>query len=219
MFGTRISSKRMYGSCPKAFKLLGSWEEKVCSDLNALSAAKSSKFIIMKGIITETELDFLVDTWAEVSVIPSSFAKQKGFMLSSQRKILTMLDGTVVSCDGIVTMPVKFQDTYIMEDFYVEDKASHGIIGLDILAHLNAKIDTQNHQVIIQNNVSESMKPETPEESKSKIATVCHIRLAKTTVVQPGHEQFIWEKYQQDKLSVEILLQSAKRSFCSELVC
>ena len=38
------------------------------------------------------------------------------------------------------------------------------------------------------------MKPETPEESKSKIATVCHIRLAKTTVVQPGHEQFIWGK-------------------------
>ena len=46
----------------------------------------------------------------------------------------------------------------------------------------------------MQNNVSESMKPETPEESKSKIATVCHIRLAKTTVVQPGHEQFIWGK-------------------------
>ena len=85
--------------------------------MNALSAAKSSKFIIMKGIITETELDFLVDTGAEVSVIPSSFAKQKGFMLSSQRKILTMLDGTVVSCEGIVTVPVKFQDTYIMGDF------------------------------------------------------------------------------------------------------
>ena len=49
-------------------------------------------------------------------------------------------------------------------------------------------------QVIIQNNVSEFMKPETPEESKSRIATVSHIRLAKTTVVQPGHEQFIWGK-------------------------
>ena len=71
----------------------------------------------MKGIITETELNFLVDTGAEVSVIPSSFAKQKGFMLSSQRKILTMLDGTVVSCDGIVTVPGKFQDTYIMGTF------------------------------------------------------------------------------------------------------
>ena len=103
-----------------------------------------------------------------------------------------MLDGTVVSCDGIVTVPVKFQDTYIMGDFYVVDKASHGTKGLDILSRLNAKIDTQNHQVIIQNNVNESMKPETPEESKGKIATVCHIRLAKTTVVQPGHEQFIW---------------------------
>ena len=83
MLGTRPSSKRMYGFCPKAFKLQGGLEEKVCSALNALSAARSSKFIIMKGIITETELDFLVDTGAEVSVIPSSFAKQKGFMLSS----------------------------------------------------------------------------------------------------------------------------------------
>ena len=172
MLGTRTSSKRMYGFCPKAFKLLGGWEEKVCLALNALLAAKSSKFIITKGIITETELDFLVNTGAEVSVIPSSFAKQKGFMLPSQQKILIMLDGTVVSCDGIVTVPVKFQDTYITGDFYVVDKASHGIIGLDILSHLNAKIDTQNHQVIIQNNVSESMKPETPEESKSKKATV-----------------------------------------------
>ena len=148
----------------------------------------------MKGIIRETELDFLVDTGAEVSVIPSSFAKQKGFMLSSQQKILTVLDGTVVSCDGIVTVSVKFQDTYIMGDFYVVDKASHGIIGLDILSHLNAKIDIQNHQVIIQKILTESMKPETPEESKSKMATVCHIRLAKTTVVQPGNEQFIWGK-------------------------
>ena len=148
----------------------------------------------MKGIITETELDFLVDTGAEVSVIPSSFAKQKGFMLSSQRKILTMFDATVVSSDGIVTVPIKFQDTYVMGDFYVVDKASHRIIGFDILSRLNSKIGTQNHQVRIQNNVSESMKPETPEESKSKIATVCHIRLAKTTVVQPGHGQFIWGK-------------------------
>ena len=38
------------------------------------------------------------------------------------------------------------------------------------------------------------MKQETPEESKSTIATVCHIRLAKTTVVQPGNELFIWGK-------------------------
>ena len=113
----------------------------------------------MKGIIKETGLDFLVDTGAEVSVIPSSFAKQKGFMLSSQRKILTMLDRTVVSCDGIATVPVKFQDTYIKGDLYVVDKASDGIIGLDILSRLNAKIDTQNHQVIIRNNVSESIKP------------------------------------------------------------
>ena len=202
MLGTRTLSKGMYGFFPKAFKLLGGWEEKVWSALDALSDAKSSKFIIMKGIITETELDFLVATGAEVSVIPSSCAKQKGFMLSSQRKILTMLDGTVVSCDGIVTVPVKFQDTYIMGDFDVVDKASHRIIGLDILSRLNAKIDTQNHQVIIQNNVSESMKPETPEESKSKITTLCHIRLAKTTVVQP----LFGEKYQPDKLSVEILL-------------
>ena len=74
------------------------------------------------------------------------------------------------------------------------DKASHGIIGLDILSRLNANIDTQNRQGIIQNNVSESMKQETPEESKSEIATVCHIRLAKTTVVQPVNEQFIWGK-------------------------
>ena len=73
-------------------------------------------------MITETELDFLVDTGAEVSVISSSFAKQKGFMLSSQRKILTMLDGTVVSCDGMITVPIKFQDIYIMGDFYVVDK-------------------------------------------------------------------------------------------------
>ena len=195
--------------------------EKVCSALNAPSAAKSSKFIIMKGIITETELDFLVDTGAEVSVIPSSFAKWKGFMLSSQWKILTMLDRTVVSCDGIVTVPVKFQDTYIMGDFYVVDKASHGIIGLDILSCLNAKIDTQNHQVIKQNNVSESMKPETPEESKSKIATVCHIRLEKTTVVQPGHEQFIWGKIPCSRTSCQwrFYCKSAKRSFCSKLVC
>ena len=57
----------------------------------------------MKGIITEMQLDFLVDTGADVSVIPSSFGKQKGFMLSSQRKILTVLDETVVRCDGIVT--------------------------------------------------------------------------------------------------------------------
>ena len=92
-------------------------EEKVRSALNALSAAKSTKFIIMKGIITETELHFLVDTGAEVSVIPSSVAKQKEFMLSSQRKILTMLDGTVVSCDGIVTVPVKFQALISWETF------------------------------------------------------------------------------------------------------
>ena len=105
----------------------------------------------MKGIISETELDFLVDTGAEVSVIASSFAKQKGFMLSSQRQILTMLDGTIVSCDGIVAVPAKFQDTYIMGDFYVVDKASHGILGPDILSCLNANIDTQNRQVIIQN--------------------------------------------------------------------
>ena len=148
----------------------------------------------MKGIVTETELDFLVDTRAEVSVIPFSFAKQKRFMLSSQRKILPMLDRTVLNCDGIVTVPIKFQDTYIIGDFYVVDKNSHGILGLDILSRLNANIDNQNHQVIIQNSVSESMKQETPEESKSEIATVCHIRFAKTTVVQHGNEQFIWRK-------------------------
>ena len=60
-----------------------------------------------------------------------------------------MHDGTVVSCDGIVTVPVKFQDTCIMGDCYVMEKASHGIIGLDILSCLNANIDTHNHQVII----------------------------------------------------------------------
>ena len=83
------------------------------------------------------------------------------------------IDGAVVSCDGIVTVPVKFQDTYIMGDFYVVDKASDEILGFDILSRLNANIDIQNCQVIVQNNVSEYMKQETPEESKSKIATVC----------------------------------------------
>ena len=76
-----------------------------------------------------------------------------------------MPGGTIASCDGIVTVPVKFQDTYIMRDFYVVDKASHGILGLDIL---NASIDTQNRQVIILNNVSESMRQEHQKKAKAK---------------------------------------------------
>ena len=126
-----------------------------------------------------------------------------------------MLDGTVVSCDGIVTVPVKFQDTYVMGDFYVMDKASHGILGFDILSRLNANIDIQNCQVIVQNNVSEYMKQETPEESKSKIATVCQ--------TCKNHSGAIWKR----TVGKNIRWTSCQwrfycrvqRSFYRELVC
>ena len=78
--------------------------------------------------------------------------------------MLKILDRTSVNCKCIV--PVKFQDTLLTADLCVVDNSSYGILGMDILAQLNANNDMKNDKVTMNSHGTWPIHPMPSEKSQ-----------------------------------------------------
>ena len=93
---------------------------------------------------------FLVDTGAELSLIPTSLVSNiKGKINQQLSRQPVMLDGSSIRCEGTVTCRIRLGPRDISAQFYVVPGITEGILELDTLSHLDLQIDTRTRRLLI----------------------------------------------------------------------
>ena len=141
---------------------------------------------------------FLVDTGAEISLIPASLASNiKGKINRQLSRQPVMVDGSSIRCEGTVTCRIRFGPRDISAQFYIVPGITEGILGLDTLSHLDLQIDTRTRRLLIDGHAipeCEWLRP--PERSRSQIQLVRFGKVYATTdeYIAPGQEYTVWGK-------------------------
>ena len=99
--------------------------------------------ILIRATIYDRNYAFLVDTGADIRLLRYSFVETNNLPL--RRRIVRqpiMVDGFALRCEGMTDMlTLTIGPSKISQSFYVVRGLEHGILGTDILAHLNVQID------------------------------------------------------------------------------
>ena len=84
---------------------------------------------------------FLVDTGAEISLIPASLASNiKGKINRQLSRQPVMVDGSSIRCEGTVTCRIHLELRDTSAQFYIVPCITEGILGLDTLPHLDLQL-------------------------------------------------------------------------------
>ena len=141
---------------------------------------------------------FLVDTGAEISLIPASLASNiKGKINRQLSRQPVMVDGSSIRSEGTVTCRIRLGPRDISAQFYIVLGITEGILGLDTLSHLDLQIDTRTRRLLIDGHAipeCEWLRP--PERSRLQIQLVRFGKVYATTdeYIAPGQEYTVWGK-------------------------
>lgn len=176
------------------FKLQSGWDRQTVK-LNSFSAAEK-QFITLTGSVRQFQTtpfthEFICDSGAEISVLPTVVAETHGMEMRPTQKRVEMANGTDAKCQGVVQATVKVGTNICLLNFFVVNGVRNGILGLDALGKLGVTLNTRGKYATI----SETQSPLQSESSTPKISPKCyHIRVAQSCEIQPFEERFIWGK-------------------------
>ena len=135
---------------------------------------------------------FLVDTGAEISLIPASVASNiKGKINRQLSRQLVIVDGSNILCKGAVTCKIGVRPRDISAQFYIVPGITEEILGLDTLTHLELQIDTRTRRLLIDGHaIPECEWPRPSERSRSQIQLVRFGKVYANTdeYIAPGHK-------------------------------
>ena len=145
--------------------------------------------------IREKTYPFLVDTGAEVSLIPTSIPYEIGLPIRhgcTRRPV--MVDGTSIRCDGTANANVRLGQKQITHSFYVVPDIGKGILGMDALSHLDVKIDTGSGQLTIDGHEVPGSAWESAERKSLPISLVKYskIHAIRSGIIPPNQECVLW---------------------------
>ena len=141
---------------------------------------------------------FLVDTRAEISLIPASLAFNIKSKINRQlSRQLVIVDGSSIRFEGTVSCRIRLGPRDILTQFYIVPSITEGILRLDTLSHLDLKINTRTRRLHINGHaIPECEWLRLPERSRSQIQLVRFGKVYATTdeYIAPGQEYTVWGK-------------------------
>ena len=129
-----------------------------------------------------------------------------------------MVDGSALRCAGMTDMlTLTISPSKISQSFYVVRGLEYGILGTDILAHLNVQIDVATKSLYLH-----GQKVSTFETVTAATSSVCLIKFGQVyspdrVVISPGEERTIWGRIHSNTPTtwtgvVEVLHELTERS-------
>jgi hypothetical protein len=149
--------------------------------------------LLVNGTIEGQETAFLVDTGADVSLLPADVVQKGGLCMQShvaQQPI--MVDGSAIQCDGLVTVTVTVGRCQIYGKFFVVEDIPYGIFGTDILGPLNAQINVGEKTLILNGTEVPTFQPFPVPQSSVKLIKFARVYAIRDVVVEPGEEVIVW---------------------------
>ena len=179
----------------------------------------SHGLILVRATIYDRNYAFLVDTGADVSLLPYSVVETNNLPL--RRRMVRqpiMVDGSALRCEGMTDMlTLTIGPSKISQSFYVVRGLEYGILGTDILAHLNVQIDVATKSLYLH-----GQKVSTFETVTAATSSVCLIKFGQVyspdrVVISPGEERTIWGRIHSNTPTtwtgvVEVLQELTERS-------
>ncbi|CAB4037503.1 Hypothetical predicted protein, partial [Paramuricea clavata] len=169
------------------------WEQS-SAKINSFSAAK--KFITLTGTVVQSgsrefKHEFICDSGAEVSVIPTALAQEHCMKIQPTTHHVEMANGTHAECRGVVQTSVTVGTNSCILSFFVVNGVQNWILGLYSLGKLGVSLNTGKKLATID-GAQPVLQPEvnTPQE----MLKCCHIRVAESRDIKPFEEIFIWGK-------------------------
>jgi predicted aspartyl protease len=103
--------------------------------------------------------DALIDTGAELSMMPTGVAQAVGAWLTNYTQALTGIHGDSRTFP-VVVADIAFSDLKVggRFAFAMSNFTSETIIGMDVLKPLGISVDTASHQLSVKNEVWEAFK-------------------------------------------------------------
>ena len=129
-----------------------------------------------------------------------------------------MVDGSALRCEGMTDMlTLTIGPSKISQSFYVVRGLEYGILGTDILAHLNVQIDVATKSLYLH-----GQRVSTFETVTAATSSVCLIKFGQVyspdrVVISPGEERTIWGRIHSNTPTtwtgvVEVLHELTERS-------
>ncbi|CAB4027228.1 Hypothetical predicted protein [Paramuricea clavata] len=169
----------------------GGWEQS-SAKINSFSAAK--KFITLTGTVVQSgsrefKHEFVCDSGAEVSVIPTALAQEHYMKIQPTTRHVEMANGTLAECRGVVQTSVTVGTNSCILSFFVVSDAENGILGLDSLEKLGVSWNTKKKLATIDGAQPVlQLEVYTPQE----MLKCCHIQVSESRDIKPFEEIFIW---------------------------
>lgn len=150
---------------------------------------KSSLYVTLP--VSSVNTEFLADSGAEISVIPSSHpAIPVDRVLKPIRLQPVMADGKPLDVKGIITLPVLINDMSFDIDFYVVDSRVKAILGLDVMKRFHeVNLNFEDHTVTFGTPLSLGRVDHNVEGEGAP--RCCQIVLASDSVIPARHETTI----------------------------
>lgn len=115
--------------------------------------------VFLQGSRGQVIANALIDTGAEVSVMPTGAAQEVGAWLTNYNQALTGIHGDTRAF-AVVVANIEFSALKVAGRFAfaMSDFTSEVIIGMDVLRPLGISVDTASHELSVKNAVWEAFK-------------------------------------------------------------
>lgn len=159
--------------------------------VSALSALVHG-LIIVDTKVGKGSYPFLVDTGAEISLIPAHLAIEEHLKTSQQLpQRPVMVDGTSIRCEGTTTIDVEVGPSQTWGTFYVVPDIHQGILGMDVLSRLDVRIDPGKRTLLIDGlEVPRSAwkKTKCKNKGQTKVVKFGRVYASSSKAIAPGEE-------------------------------
>ncbi|KAL2076957.1 hypothetical protein ACEWY4_027442 [Coilia grayii] len=95
----------------------------------------------------DAELEFLIDTGAELTIIPAAFAKRHDIPLSDKMRTAYSAGGDKLKLQQTETIDFNLGPTEVTCRIWVSNHICEPILGMDVLLTLNASLDFNDGEV------------------------------------------------------------------------
>ena len=139
---------------------------------------------------------FLVDTGAEVSLIPYEVVQSN--KLPVRRNIVrqpVMVDGTALRCEGTVVTSLQLRSHKVHSSFYVVQGIEYGIMGTDTVSTLEVQIEVAHNKLFLKGEEVTTFQPVKSEPRRSEVRLLMsfgRVDSPSRILVEPGQEITIW---------------------------
>ena len=176
--------------------------------------------IMVTANIDQQPLSFLVDTEADISLIPLDVVQMNH--MTVRRNIVRqpiMVDGTTLQCEGTVVTSFQLGSQKVYSPFYVAKGIDCGVLGTDVLSTLEVQIDVANRKSLLKGEEVTTFQPvkSEPTRSEERLLKFGRVYSPSSVLFRLGQETTIWGNIHSNATSewtgiVEVVDELSERS-------